>query len=231
MLSRSSGIIFYNKKIKDNDLYIRILNSNDEVDSGMVYGGNSSKKKLIYQNGYFVDYSFTKKNINFPPTFLAEISKPYIGNIFNDKYKMSALLSILSLINLSIIEGQNIKGLYKGIHNLINEIIIEDHWISFYCQWLFKLLKTIGYEIDYKNNIDKRYYNIIRQDFFKTYGNNNIEFPHYVFAKTPLINYKNIRTIFNIFESVFLKNHLDNDNHKMPINYTNFKKIILNRLK
>ena len=35
------------KKIKDNDLYVKILSKNDKIDSGIVYGGNSSKKKIF----------------------------------------------------------------------------------------------------------------------------------------------------------------------------------------
>ena len=45
MKNKKKGIIFFSKIIKDNDLYIRVLCSDDVVLSGMVYGGNSSKKK------------------------------------------------------------------------------------------------------------------------------------------------------------------------------------------
>ena len=44
MQNKLKGLIFYTKNIKDNDLYIKILSSNDYVNSGIVYGGNSSKK-------------------------------------------------------------------------------------------------------------------------------------------------------------------------------------------
>ena len=37
----------------------------------------------------------------------AEISQPYLSKIIDDKYKLHALLSILSLINISIVEGTN----------------------------------------------------------------------------------------------------------------------------
>ena len=37
MKNNLTGIIFFSKKIKDNDLYIRILSSNDEIFSGIVY--------------------------------------------------------------------------------------------------------------------------------------------------------------------------------------------------
>ena len=54
MKHKDKGIIFYSKIVKDNDLYIKILSSNDQILSGIVYGGNSSKKKIIYQLCYFI---------------------------------------------------------------------------------------------------------------------------------------------------------------------------------
>ena len=231
MKNKIKGIIFYSKKIKENDLYIKILSYKDEVNSGMVYGGNSSKKKLIFQKGYFIDYFTTKKNENAPPFFSAETTKPYLGNAISDKYKLNALLSIISLVNISIVEGQNIKGIYNSVENLIVNIINHKYWIIFYCEWLFYLLQLIGYQIDYKKNIEKKFYDIVKQVFLYKSNNNTIEFPYELFSQNHEITYKNINSIFTIFESILLKNHLDNINYKMPVNFINFKKIILNRLK
>ena len=230
MKNKKKGIIFYSKTIKDNDLYIRVLASDDSIISGMVFGGNSSKKKIIYQNGYFIDFNLSQKNENSPPIFLAEISKPYIGTIFEDKYKLHALLSILDLIRLSIVEGQYIRGIYNQTEFLIGKIIFETHWIIFYCEWLFKLLKLIGYQIDYQKNINKLYFNLLSQEFEKSITNSSIKFPHSLFSSDKNITYVNINAVFVIFESIFLKNHLDNINYKMPISYLNFKNLIINKL-
>jgi len=64
----------------------------------------------------------SKKNENSPSVFTADISKPYTSNMYNDKFKLNALASILSLINISIFEGQQIKGFYSGVFNLISNI-------------------------------------------------------------------------------------------------------------
>ena len=231
MKNKLKGMIFYSKIVKDNDLYIKVISNNDNVLSGMVYGGYSSKKKLIYQNGYFIDFSLSQKNQNAPPIFLAEISKPYIGVIFEDKYKLNALLSILNLINLSILEGQYIKGFFNNIEQIIYRIINENNWIIFYCEWLFKLLTLIGYQIDYQKNIKNIYFNLSTQKFEKVFGNSSIEFPHNLFSLDKDVTFKNINAVFQIFESIFLKNHLDNTTYKMPKSYLNFKIIILDRLK
>ena len=231
MKNKLKGMIFYSKIVKDNDLYIKVISNNDNVLSGMVYGGYSSKKKLIYQNGYFIDFSLSQKNQNAPPIFLAEISKPYIGVIFEDKYKLNALLSILNLINLSILEGQYIKGFFYNIEQIIYRIINENNWIVFYCEWLFKLLTLIGYQIDYQKNIENIYFNLSTQKFEKVFRNSSIEFPHNLFSLDKDVTFKNINAVFQIFESIFLKNHLDNTTYKMPKSYLNFKIIILDRLK
>jgi recombinational DNA repair protein (RecF pathway) len=231
MKNKSRGLIFYIKNIKDNDLYIKVLSSNDVIESGIVYGGNSSKKKMIYQSGYFIEYSSIKKNVNSPLIFTSDVCRPFLGDVFNDKYKMNALLSILSLINSSIMEGQKIKGLYYDLEKLISNIINKKHWLILYCEWLFHLLKQIGYQVDYHNNINNKYFDISIQEFTNKSHLNSIEFPHNLLINKKKINYKNINTIFTIFESIYIKNHLDNINYKMPLNFINFKKIILLRLK
>ena len=230
MKNKFKGLILYKKIIKDNDIYIKILASNDQIITGLVYGGNSSKKKLIYQTGFFIDFMISRKNENHPLTINAEISKPFLSNLTNDKYKLNALLSILSLINLSITEGQHIKGFYIGVEDILLKIIFQNHWIVFYCEWLFYLLQLIGYQIDYKKNNNKKFFDLVNQNFIYESNENTIMFPHDLFFDNQKITKININSIFYLFESVFTKNHLDNINHKMPFNFLNFKKIILKRL-
>ena len=231
MQNKLKGLIFYSKNIKDNDLYIKILSSNDYINSGMVYGGNSSKKKSIYQKGYFIDFIYRKKNENSPSVFTADICKPYISNMYHDKFKLNALASVLSLINISIFEGQQIKGFYSAVFNLISKINNKDQWIIFYCEWLFDLLKFIGYQIDYNINFDKKYFDLTEQEFTNLRGKNCIEFPHDFFQNHSYINYSNLENIFNVFENIFSKNHLENINYKMPESFSDFKKITLKELR
>ena len=70
----------------------------------------------------------------------------------------------------------------------------------------------------------------IVEEFIDKSNNYSIYFPHDLFDNFKNINYKNINTVFLIFESIYSKNHLNNINYKMPIQFKNFKHIILNQL-
>ena len=227
MQSKNSGFLLFRKLIKDNDLFIKILLKDDKLISGIVYGGNSSKKNHIYQVGYYLTLNLKRKNLNNPYIIEAEIDTPLIGSIINDKYKLYCLLSIVSIINLSIIEGQTVKGLFICINDFINILIKKKNWIKFYCLWLFSLLKVIGYEIDYKSNSEKLFYDLEFQEFLSIKRKNSLKFPHAYLTQNSIIDYTYLDTVFIIFEYIFKNNHLNNSNYKLPDNYINFKKLIL----
>jgi len=230
MQTKNFGILLYRKVIKENDLFVKILSKDDQIITGIVYGGNSSKKKNIYQIGYYLNLSLVKKNSNFPYSINAEIGNPLLGSIINDKYKLFCLLSLISITNLSIIEGQKIKGIFSCVDDFINDLIIKQKWILLYCKWLFELLKVIGYEIDYKTNSKKKFFDVNLLKFTHIKQNNSFSFPHDYLEGKKKIEYNYLKIIFLIFEYIFKNNHLINYNNNLPDNYINFKKLILNYL-
>ena len=199
MQTKKFGILLYRKIIKENDLFVKILSKDDQLITGIVYGGNSSKKKNIYQIGYYLNLSLVKKNSNIPLTINAEIDNPFLGSIINDKYKLYCLLSLISLINLSIIEGQNIKGIFSSADTFIKHLTINKKWIVFYCKWLFKLLKVIGYDIDYRSNLNKKYFDVNLQKFTNIKLKNSYLFPHDFLSEKSKIQYNYLEIIFLIF--------------------------------
>jgi len=231
MQSKNLGLILYLKPIKDNDLYIKILSANDKVLSGLVYGGLSSKKKSIYQLGYFIEFNQLQKNINSVNSINGEIVRPFIADIYNDKFKSFSLLAIISILNEAIYDEVIINGLFESVQKLINLIIINKNWLSSFCEWLLYFLKLLGYGIDYKN-MDMKYFNLHSLTFENKYNNSkSILFPKQLLNKNAILTYESVKLLFMIFETVFKKNHLNNYNKLMPTNYLNFKFLILKELK
>ena len=230
MQKKFKGILIYIKINKENDLYIKFLSDTDEIISGIVYGGLSKKKRNIYQIGFFINFNVNFIN-NRPNVISGELVDPYISTIMNDKFKINCVLSSISLINLSIIEGQKINNIFKLYEEFINILINKNKWIVYYCYFLFNLLKLIGYEIDYKNKKNKSYYDIHKLEFCEKSNSNSIIFPFKLFnIENKNIDYSLIPNTFIIFESVFIKNHLLNINLHLPNQYILFKKLILDFL-
>ena len=231
MQRKYKGILLFSKAYKENDLFIKFLSSSDEIISGIIYGGLSRKKRNIIQIGFNLLFDVSSKG-NMPPSIKAELIEPYISVIINDKYKLNCLLSVTSLINLSIIEGQKVKDIYKTSLNFLELMFNNKKWIKEYFIFLFKLLKIIGYEIDLYGNNNKKYLNLETLDFSNTYAPSSLEFPHHLLDNNlSKIDVYSVNQILKIFEFVFEKHHLSNFNLSLPNQYQLFKKLIINRIK
>ena len=227
---KERAILLFSKLSSENNLYVKFLTHNDEILTGISFGGSSKKKKNIYQIGYFFNVIINNKNNNFPNNISAELTKPYFFNIFNDKYKLHCLLSIVSLLNISIIEGQRIDGIFKLSEKMIVLLSNKEKWIIDYFLYLLNLLKLIGYDIDFKKNLSKNYLNLDTLQFENSGSSNSIKFPHQLLYKLEKINSKNANSLFKIFEIIIQNHHLNNINYNIPVNYLKFKKLILSYL-
>ena len=227
---KERGILIFSKILSEYNLYIKILTEKDEIISGISFGGSSKKKKNIYQIGYFLNIIINQKKINLPYNISAELSKPFYHQIFNDKYKLHSLLALISLLNIVIIEGQKINGLFYSSEKIIENISNKKTWIIDFFLYLLNLLKIIGYDIDFQNNSIKKYINLETLQFQDSNTSTTIFFPHQLLNKKQQINVQNANAFFKIFEVILQNHHLNNLNLNIPINYLKFKKLIINFL-
>ena len=228
--SKERGILLFSKISSENNLYLKILSDNNEIITGLSFGGSTKKKKNIYQIGYFLDFIIKQKNKNLPNSISAELSKPYYYNIFNDKYKLHALLAIVSLLNISIMEGQKVNGLFDLSENIIQILANEEKWIISYFLYLLNLLKLIGYDIDFYKNSSYNYINLETLQFENFISSKSIKFPHQLLNRNQKINIHNANSFFKIFEIILQNHHLNNMNLNIPTNYLKFKKLVLGYL-
>ena len=227
---KERGILLFSKLSSENNLYVKILTDKDEIITGLSFGGSSKKNKNIYQIGYFLNIIIKNKNKNFPNSISGELSKPYYHNIFNDKYKLHGLLAIISLLNISIIEGQKVNGLFDLSEKVIEILLYDEKWIIDYFLYLLNLLKLIGYDIDFYKNSLKNYFNLETLQFEDYSTTSTIKFPHQLLNKEQKIDKQNANSFFKIFEIILQNHHLNNMNLNIPTNYLKFKKLILDFL-
>ena len=98
----------------------------------------------------------SSKNENRLGYFKTELIKPISPLYFDDKERTSALISICSLLNVLLPEGQPNKKIYISYENLVNSLNLE-HWIILYIFFELNLIKDLGYDTNlsrFNNNFD-----------------------------------------------------------------------------
>ena len=146
------------RKFRENANIINVFTSTRGKVSGIVYGGNSRKIRNYLQIGNKIHVIFNSKNENRIGYLKTELIEPISPKYFNDKKKISCLLSLTSLLNLLLPEGQNYNHIYSSIDKLIKNFD-SNNWIVFFIYWELNLIKELGYGINLKNlakNLDNK---------------------------------------------------------------------------
>ena len=159
---QDEGFLLSKIKFRENANIINVFTSTRGKVSGIVYGGNSRKIRNFLQitNKLFIIYSSKSENkLGYFKTELVEAISP---RYFNDKKKISALLSIASILNLLLPDSQPYKNLYFSL-NLLLKNFEQTDWLRYYINWELNLLKELGFDpyldqfkLDGKQNSDHK---------------------------------------------------------------------------
>ena len=133
------------RKFRENANIINVFSESKGRVSGVVYGANSRKIRNYLQlsNKLFIIYN--SKNENQLGYFRTELIKPISPLYFDDKLRTSALISICSILNILLPEGQPNKGVYKSFENFLSSINLEN-WIILFIFFELSLIKDLGYD-------------------------------------------------------------------------------------
>ena len=133
------------KKFRENANIINVFTLKKGKVGGIVYGGNSRKIRNYLQlsNKLFIFHN--SKNENKIGYFKTELIKAITPIYFNDKERTSALVSLCSLLNLLLPEGQPNKIIYNSYEKLIDSFNLGN-WIFLYILFEINLIKELGYD-------------------------------------------------------------------------------------
>jgi len=154
-----------------------------------VYGGTSRKIKNYLQISNKLFVSHNSKNENKIGYFKTELIKPISPVYFNDKQRISALISICSLLDILLPDSQPNEKIYNSFEKLINSISLEN-WIFLYIFFEINLIKDLGYD----TNLNEHSKEIVSdKDLLKIKIDGYIyEIPNYLIQKKIPQNFTNI---------------------------------------
>ena len=148
------GYLLSKNKFGENSLIAEFYTKNQGKVSGIIYGATSKKIRNYLQLGNKFYINYNSKTENKLGYFKIEIEQILTPKFFDDKKRLSCIVSSMSLIKLLTVENQSNLNIY----NLIEEFYIfleKKNWVNKLVFWELELLKVIGYDLSLKSIVSE----------------------------------------------------------------------------
>ena len=149
------GYLIGKSKYNENSLISEIYTENHGKVSGIIFGGTSKKIKSYLQIGNKVFVNFNSKSVNKIGYFKVEIEEALSPKYFDNRQKLSCIISAMHLIKSLTAELQKNKSIYQLIGDFYILLNKQD-WIKKYIFWELELFKLLGFDLELKNLVDKK---------------------------------------------------------------------------
>ena len=169
MIWSDCGYLLSKNKFGENSIIAEFFTENHGKISGVIYGATSKKIRNYIQIGNKFHINYNSKNENKLGYLNIEIEKILTPLFFEDKKKLSCIVSSMSLVKLLTVDNQSNANIYKLFEDFYN-FLENKNWINKLIFWELELLKLIGYDLELKNIVkeeiidDKKLYFVLSSD-------------------------------------------------------------------
>ena len=169
MIWSDNGYLLSKNKYGENSFIAEFFTENHGKILGIIYGATSKKIRNYLQIGNKFHINYNSKNENKLGYLNIEIIKILTPLFFENKKKLSCIISSMSLVKLLTVENQSNINIFYLIGNFY-EFLENQNWINRLIFWELELLKLIGYDLDLKRIVkeeivdNKKSYFVIRNN-------------------------------------------------------------------
>ena len=169
MIWSDNGYLLSKNKYGENSVIAEFFTENHGKISGIIYGATSKKIRNYLQIGNKFHINYNSKTENKIGYFNIEIIKILTPLFFEDKKKLSCIVSSMSLIKLLTVENQSNINIFYLIGDFY-DFLENKNWINRLIFWELELLKLIGYDLELKKIVkeetidDKKLYFVIKNN-------------------------------------------------------------------
>ena len=175
------GYLLSKNKFGENSIIAEFYTENHGKISGAIYGATSKKIRNYLQIGNKFHINYNSKNENKLGYLNIEIEKIFTPLFFDNKKKLSCIVSSMSLINLLTVDNQSNINLYNLIGDFYN-FLENNNWINKLIFWELELLKLIGYDLELKNIVKEEIVNH-KKLYFVSSNNEKKYIPNFLVEK------------------------------------------------
>jgi len=193
MIWDDTGFLLSKNRYNENSLIAEVYTKDHGKFSGIIFGGTSKKIKSYLQIGNKIHINFNSKSENRVGYFKIEILEALSPFFFDNQQKLSCITSAMHLIKILTAESQKNDSIY----NLIEDFYLllkKDNWLKNYIYWELELFKLLGYDLEFKNLVEKK----IVDDQFQYVSKSSIDkriVPNFLIDKS--LNVKDLKTLLS----------------------------------
>ena len=221
MIWDDTGYLISKNKYNENSLIVEIFTKDHGKVPGIIFGGTSKKLKNYLQIGNKVYVNFNSKSENKIGYFKVEIQQALSPLYFDNKKKLSCIISAMSLIKILTADFQRNIKIYYLIGNFY-DLLKSNQWIRNYIFWELELLKIVGYNLELENLVDKKIIGNELKYYSKSESNKKIV-PNFLIDKNEnLVDKNNLLSGLALVGNYLEKTILKPNNLSQPISRLNF---------
>tara|TARA_B100000965_G_scaffold8136_1_gene6284 strand:- start:76 stop:759 length:684 start_codon:yes stop_codon:yes gene_type:complete len=178
MIWSDHGYLLSKNKFGENSIIAEFFTENHGKISGIIYGATSKKIRNYLQIGNKFHINYNSKNENKLGYLKIEIETIFTPLFFEDKKKLSCIVSSMNLIKLLTVDNQSNTNIYNLIGNFYN-FLENNNWINKLIFWELELLKLIGYDLELKNIVNEEFIDN-KKLYFVSSGNEKKYIPNFL---------------------------------------------------
>lgn len=188
-----TGFLLSKNRYSENSLMAEFFTKDHGKVSGIIFGGTSKKIKNYLQIGNKIYTSYNSKSENRVGYFKIEIHQALSPLYFDNQQKLSCISSAMHLVKLLTAASQKNLTIYNLIENFYT-ILGNENWIKNYIFWELELFKLLGYDLEFKNLVEKK----IIDDQFQYVSKSSVDkriVPNFLIDKS--VNVEDTKTLLS----------------------------------
>jgi DNA repair protein RecO (recombination protein O) len=144
------GIILGGRRFGEGGLILDVLTRANGRRSGLVYGGNSRKRRAQFEAGNSVSLSWSGRLENQLGRFdVAEASRERTAYVLDDPKALAAISAVTAILRASLDEGDVVgSAMFEATEMLLEQVEAREIWPALYVRWELGLLAALGFGLD-----------------------------------------------------------------------------------
>ena len=193
MIWDDTGFLISKNRYNENSLIAEVFTKDHGKVSGIIFGGTSKKIKNYLQIGNKIYINYNSKNDANIGYFKVEIQEALSPYFFDEPKKLLCISSAMYLVKILTADSQKNTSIFNLLENFY-ELLKDNNWIKKYIFWELELFKLVGYDLEFKNLVNKK----VKGDQFQYISKSTIEkkvVPNFLIDKTQ--DTEDITTLLN----------------------------------